>query len=63
MRHAHVQRLVTVVKMAIVLEKYTTEEQCSVVRFLLAKGLSAKDIHKEILNRIVTEDESWVHHY
>jgi hypothetical protein len=32
--HAHVQRLVSVVKMATVLEKYTTEEQRSVVCFL-----------------------------
>jgi hypothetical protein len=44
--HAHVQRLVLVVKMATVLKKYTTEQQCSVVRFLWAKGLIAKDIHK-----------------
>jgi hypothetical protein len=43
---AHVQRLVSVVKMATVLEEYTTEEQLSVVRFLWAKGLYAKDIHK-----------------
>jgi hypothetical protein len=33
--------------MATVLEECTTEGQDSVVRFLLAKGLSAKDIHKE----------------
>jgi hypothetical protein len=25
-----------------------TEEQCSVVRFLWAKGLNAKDIHEEM---------------
>jgi hypothetical protein len=31
--HAHVQRLVSVVKMATMLEQYTTEEQCPVVRF------------------------------
>jgi hypothetical protein len=32
-----------------VLEEYTTEEQSSVVRFFLwAKGLNAKDIHKEM---------------
>jgi hypothetical protein len=41
----HVQKLVSVVKMATVLEN-TTEEQHSVVRFLLAKGLNAKDINK-----------------
>jgi hypothetical protein len=34
--------------MATVLEGFTTEEQLSVVRFLCAKGLNAKDIHKEI---------------
>jgi hypothetical protein len=28
------------------LEKCTTEEQSSVVRFLLEKGLNTKDIHK-----------------
>jgi hypothetical protein len=33
--------------MAPVLEGYTTEEQRSVVRFLWAKGLNAKDIHKK----------------
>jgi hypothetical protein len=31
--HAHIQRLVLVVKMATVLEEYTTEEQRSVVPF------------------------------
>jgi hypothetical protein len=31
-----------------VLEEYIIEEQLSVVRFLWAKGLNAKDIHKEI---------------
>jgi hypothetical protein len=35
--HAHVQRLVSVVKTATVLDEFTTEEQCSVVRFLWAK--------------------------
>jgi hypothetical protein len=34
--------------MATVLEEYTTEEQRSVVCFLWAKGLNAKDIHKEM---------------
>jgi hypothetical protein len=29
-------------------EEYTIEKQRSVVRFLLAKGLNAKDIHKEM---------------
>jgi hypothetical protein len=46
--HVNVQRLVSVVKMATVLEEYTTEEQHFPVRFLWAKGLNAKDIHKEM---------------
>jgi hypothetical protein len=32
--------------MATVLEEYIAEKQRSVVRFLWAKGLNAKDIHK-----------------
>jgi hypothetical protein len=47
--HAHVERLLSVVKMATVLDGYTSEEKCSVVRFLWAKGLNAKDIYKEII--------------
>jgi hypothetical protein len=46
--HAHVQRLVSVVKMTTVLEDCTTEEQRSVVRFSCAKGLYAKHVHKEM---------------
>jgi hypothetical protein len=34
--------------MATVLEGYTTKEQHSVVLFLWAKRLSAKDVHKEM---------------
>jgi hypothetical protein len=34
--------------MATVLEECSNEEQSSIVRFLWAKGLNAKDIHKEI---------------
>jgi hypothetical protein len=34
--------------MATALEECTTEEQRSVVVFLWAKGLNAKDIHKEM---------------
>jgi hypothetical protein len=34
--------------MTTVLKEYTTAEQRSVVNFLLAKQLIAKDIHKEI---------------
>jgi hypothetical protein len=45
--HGYVQKLVSVVKMATVLEECTTEDQRSVVHFLWAKGLNAKDIHKE----------------
>jgi hypothetical protein len=44
--HAHVQRLVSVIKMATILEKCNTEEQRSIL-FLWAKGLNAKNIHKE----------------
>jgi hypothetical protein len=48
---AHVQRLVSVVKMATMLEGNTTEEQRSVVLYLLwAKGLNAKDIHEEMFH-------------
>jgi hypothetical protein len=46
--HAHVERLVSVVKRATLLEEYATEKQHSVVRFLWAKGLNAKDIYKEM---------------
>jgi hypothetical protein len=37
--HAHVQRLVSVVKMVTMLEECNTQEQLSVVHFLWAKGL------------------------
>jgi hypothetical protein len=40
--HEYVQRLVSVIKMATVLEEYTTEEQSSFVNFLLAKRLICK---------------------
>jgi hypothetical protein len=43
--HAHVHKMFSLVKMAIVLEDYTTEEHGSVVCFLWAKG---HNIHKEI---------------
>jgi hypothetical protein len=33
-----------------VLEECTTEEQSSVVRFLGAKGIDAKDIHKDMFS-------------
>jgi hypothetical protein len=45
---AHVQRLVSVVKMTTVTEECTTLDQRSVVRFLWARGLNANDIHKEM---------------
>jgi hypothetical protein len=45
----HVQKLAFVVKMVAKLEECTIEEQLSVMRFFLwAKGLNAKDIHKEM---------------
>jgi hypothetical protein len=46
--HVHVERFVSVVKMAAVREGYTTEKQCSVVCLLWAKGLNGKDIHEEM---------------
>jgi hypothetical protein len=47
--HAHVERLISVAKMATVLEECHTEEQHCVVRFFLsAQGLSAKGIHDEM---------------
>jgi hypothetical protein len=42
---AHVQRLVSLFKIATVLEGCTTEEERLVVRFLWAKELDAKHIH------------------
>jgi hypothetical protein len=48
--HAQIQRLVSVVKIETVLQEYPTEEQNSIVRCLWAKGLNAKDIHKEMLS-------------
>jgi hypothetical protein len=42
----HIQRLISVAKMATVLEGCTTEEKCYVV-FLLLEGLYTKDIHKK----------------
>jgi hypothetical protein len=44
--HADIQTLVSVVKMATMLEDGTTKEQRSVVRFLWGKGLNARDISK-----------------
>jgi hypothetical protein len=40
----------SVVKMATLLEVYTTEEQRSVVRFLWAKGLNAENINEAIFH-------------
>jgi hypothetical protein len=46
-RHAcHVQRLVSVVKMVIVLEECITEEQHCVVHFFMGKRSNAEDICK-----------------
>jgi transposase len=57
--------MVSIVKMAIVLEKCNTEEQRSAVRFPWAKGLHTKDIHKKFfvyggkcLSRIAVQN--WV---
>jgi hypothetical protein len=47
--HAHVQRLVLVVKMPTVFEEYTEEEQ-SLLRVLLTEGLNAKNTHKEMFS-------------
>jgi hypothetical protein len=47
--HAHVQRLVSVLKMATVLEECVTEEHCSVVPLLWAKGHDVKDINEKII--------------
>jgi hypothetical protein len=44
----HVQRLVSVVKMATVLEECNIGEQRFVMRFLWAKELNVKDIYKEM---------------
>jgi hypothetical protein len=46
--HAHVQRLHSLDKLATVLEDYITKVKRSVVRFLWAKGLIAKDTHIEM---------------
>jgi hypothetical protein len=40
--------MVSVVSMATVLEAYATEKQRSVLLSLWAKGVNAKDIHKEM---------------
>jgi hypothetical protein len=48
--HAHVQRLVSVVKMVTVIEECATEGQHSVLCvcvFLWAYGLNTKDVHTE----------------
>jgi hypothetical protein len=44
--HAQVQRLVSILKMTMVLEESTIEEQPSVLLSFVGKGLIAKDIHK-----------------
>jgi hypothetical protein len=48
--HAHIQRLASIVKKMTVLEECNTEKQRSVVRYFWAKGLNAKDIHKEMIH-------------
>jgi hypothetical protein len=44
--YTHIQRQVSVVKMATMLEECSTEEQSSFMRSLWEKELNAKDIHK-----------------
>jgi hypothetical protein len=44
----HVQKLVSVVKMAKVLEECITKDYSSVARFLWTKGLNGKGIYKEM---------------
>jgi hypothetical protein len=47
--HAHVKKLVSIVKMATVVEEYTTENLRSFVRsFFVDKRTQRKDIHKEM---------------
>jgi hypothetical protein len=46
--HTHIQKLVSVVKMATVLEECNTKKQHYVGSFLWEKGLNAKNIHKEM---------------
>jgi hypothetical protein len=46
--HAHVQRLVSVVKITTVPEEYATAEQRSVLHFLWKRGLNAKVIYKKM---------------
>jgi hypothetical protein len=46
--HARVQRLVSIVKMATLLEECITEKQHSIVRFLWTKEFNTNDIYKEI---------------
>jgi hypothetical protein len=48
--HAHVHSLISVLKMVTVLEECITENQHSVMRYLWAKGLNAKDIYKEMFS-------------
>jgi hypothetical protein len=44
--HAHVQRLVSVVRMATVLKECLTEDLRSFILFLWVNGLNARDINK-----------------
>jgi uncharacterized protein YutD len=46
--HAHVQRLLSVVKMVTVLEECTTKQQTLGCAFFVDKRTQCKDIHKEI---------------
>jgi hypothetical protein len=46
--HAHLQKLVSVVKMVTVLEECTAEEQRSVVRYFAGNTTQCKSVHNEV---------------
>jgi hypothetical protein len=48
--HAHIQRLVSVVKMAIVLEECIPNSSVLFVRFYRQEDSMQKDIHKEMVH-------------
>jgi hypothetical protein len=49
--HAHLQRLVLIVKMTTVLEEYNTEEQNSVVRFCGLRNVANFSLRTKRLKR------------
>jgi hypothetical protein len=58
--HAHVQRLVLVVKMASVLKECSTEDQRSGVHFLWAEWLAAKDNVSYLRWEVFVAVHNWV---